>query len=1771
MMFRWKTLAALTLLVWPMGAFALPDVFVQQGYVVNNNGQPLNGRFDITIRLYNGAQRGDVLFEENHPGVDIQDGLYVVAVGSQNAEAFSQSLFFEETLFLGISFDGGEELSPRTRITKIPAAFVADVALSVRGEIEPTAVRIAGEVVIDARGQWVGSPVGLRGPEGPQGLQGPAGAAGPVGPQGPRGAAGDAGNAGNDGNDGSPDTPDQVLAKIVTVDGTNSNLDADWIDGLTAGQFMRTDANTATQGSLQVGGALTVNGQSNLRSVAITNPNGRISFPAGGPGGGLDGPGLHLGNRNIVGANNIYIDDPGPTEGLMWNNSQARIVVSPLDNSNADGFLRLQNDEGISLESDVRITGTLTLAEGIDLADDAISGVANIHIADPGPDGHIAWDGTQATIYVSPQNDGNSDGDLRLKNDTGISLEAAEVHLRGATQLHGAVAANDQNVAGVNRLTFNDPGPDGAVAWAGADARIFVSPLDNTNADGQLRLQNDDGISLESDTRVDGSLRVEGDLNPDTISMSGAIAMNDHPLNGVGQMTINDPGPDGAIRWGNSQAQIYVAPANNGNADGLLKLVNDDGISLESDVQVSGDLTVSGAFSPDSLSLRGDAQFNDNDALGLNALSFADAGPDGAISWGGSDARIQVSPLDNSNADGYVRIINDGGISLESDVRVTGDLLIGGDFTLNGLNVNGASEFNDQPVDGVGRITINDAGPDGALRWGGTQAQVLVSPLNGDNTDGYLRFINDGGISMESDVRVTGDLAIAGSFSPTSLDMRGASEFNDNVIDEIGRLTINDPGPDGVLQWGGTDARIFVSPLNGDNVDGFLRLQNDGGISMEADVRVTGDLAIAGAFSPTSLDMRGASEFNDNNVAGLQQVSFNDPGPDGVLLWAGTQARIYVAPLNNDNTDGFLRLQNDDGISLESDTRVAGDLAVTGDFTVDGAFSPTGLDVRGPSQFNDNNVSGLQRVTFNDPGPDGVLQWGGTQARIYVAPLNNDNTDGQLRLQNDEGISLESNTRVAGNLDVVGHMFPKGDRPRIDWGQADGDCCYAALALANRNIEGVNSLIISDPGPSEGLIWNGSQAKIVVSPLDDSNSDGMLRLINDDAISLESDVRVTGTITVAGDMEIEGAFSPAGLNVRGPSQFNDNNVSGLQQVTFNDPGPDGVLQWGGTQAKIYVAPLDNANTDGYLRIQNDSGISLESDVRITGNITSGLSVTGNSTFNDHDVSGLQRVTFADPGPDGVLQWNGAQAKIYVAPLDDSNTDGYLRIMNDGGISLESTIRAAGNIMMVGARPRIDWADAGGDCCYAALAMDNRNIDGINTLYISDPGPTEGLIWRGSQAKIVVSPLDDANSDGYLRLINDGGISLESDVRITGNITSGLNVTGNSNFNDRNVSGLQEVSFADPGPDGVLQWSGTQAKIYVAPLDNGNTDGYLRLINDGGISLESDVRVTGDMAIDGAFSPTGLNVRGPSQFNDNNVSGIQVLNINDPGPDGRIEWGGSQAKIYVSPLDNSNSDGYLRLQNDGGISLESEVRTTKNIMLAGNRPRIDWANADGDCCYAALALDNRNIDGVNSLYISDPGPTEGLIWRGSQAKIVVAPLNDANSDGYLRLINDGGISLESDVRITGNITSGLNVTGNSNFNDRNVSGLQEVSFADPGPDGVLQWSGTQAKIYVAPLDNGNTDGYLRLINDGGISLESDVRVTGDMAIDGAFSPTGLNVRGPSQFNDNNVSGIQVLNINDPGPDGRIEWGGTQAKIYVAPLDDANTDGFLRIQNDGGIAL
>ena len=66
-----------------------------------------------------------------------------------------------------------------------------------------------------------------------------------------------------------------------------------------------------------------------------------------------------------------------------------------------------------------------------------------------------------------------------------------------------------------------------------------------------------------------------------------------------------------------------------------------------------------------------------------------------------------------------------------------------------------------------------------------------------------------------------------------------------------------------------------------------------------------------------------------------------------------------------------------------------------------------------------------------------------------------------------------------------------------------------------------------------------------------------------------------------------------------------------------------------------------------------------------------------------------------------------------------------------------------------------------------INLSNDSIYGVHELVFNDPGTNEGIRWDYTAAEIFVSPLDGPSDppvpfidDGYLRLINDGGIVFE---------------------------------------------------------------------------------------------------------------------------------------------------------------------------------------------------------------------------------------------------------------------------------------------------------------------------------------------------------------------------------------------------------------------------
>ena len=247
---RWLRLL-LTIALLPTIASALPDHVAQEGLLIGQDGAALDGEHDLTVRIYDRERGGEPLMVERHRRVAVEEGYYFLAIGS--VEALDGAWFLLDELYFTLAVDEGAEMAPRTPLRKVPAAFVADVAVNAVGDITPRTVSVGGDVVINADGQWVGDPTNLRGPRGEQG---------------PRGLAGD---AGEEGEQGSPDTPEQVRDKLIQADGAGSGVDSDLLDGVDSGAFMRSDRDTSTDGTLGVGGSLAVAGGAVIGPIRIND------------------------------------------------------------------------------------------------------------------------------------------------------------------------------------------------------------------------------------------------------------------------------------------------------------------------------------------------------------------------------------------------------------------------------------------------------------------------------------------------------------------------------------------------------------------------------------------------------------------------------------------------------------------------------------------------------------------------------------------------------------------------------------------------------------------------------------------------------------------------------------------------------------------------------------------------------------------------------------------------------------------------------------------------------------------------------------------------------------------------------------------------------------------------------------------------------------------------------------------------------------------------------------------------------------------------------------------------------------------------------------------------------------------------------------------------------------------------------------------------------------------------------------------------------------
>jgi len=110
----------------PINGQTIPKTINYLGYVQTHEKIPIIDTLQLTFRLYATPSDDDVLWTETHESVSIENGIFNVELGQ--TESLYQ-VIQKVPLYLGITVDSDEEMSPRTKLNSW--VYEAQIAKSV--------------------------------------------------------------------------------------------------------------------------------------------------------------------------------------------------------------------------------------------------------------------------------------------------------------------------------------------------------------------------------------------------------------------------------------------------------------------------------------------------------------------------------------------------------------------------------------------------------------------------------------------------------------------------------------------------------------------------------------------------------------------------------------------------------------------------------------------------------------------------------------------------------------------------------------------------------------------------------------------------------------------------------------------------------------------------------------------------------------------------------------------------------------------------------------------------------------------------------------------------------------------------------------------------------------------------------------------------------------------------------------------------------------------------------------------------------------------------------------------------------------------------------------------------------------------------------------------------------------------------------------------------------------------------------------------------------
>ncbi len=138
-----------------------PRQISYQGVISTVGGSPVaDGNHTVVLKIYNGG--GTELFSETHNTTTVK-GLFNILIGS--VTPLPGALTFNEPYFLGITVDGGSEMSPRTPMASVPYALNgttingASGAVTLQGGGGTTINRVGNTITISSAGGGGGTGI----------------------------------------------------------------------------------------------------------------------------------------------------------------------------------------------------------------------------------------------------------------------------------------------------------------------------------------------------------------------------------------------------------------------------------------------------------------------------------------------------------------------------------------------------------------------------------------------------------------------------------------------------------------------------------------------------------------------------------------------------------------------------------------------------------------------------------------------------------------------------------------------------------------------------------------------------------------------------------------------------------------------------------------------------------------------------------------------------------------------------------------------------------------------------------------------------------------------------------------------------------------------------------------------------------------------------------------------------------------------------------------------------------------------------------------------------------------------------------------------------------------------------------------------------------------------------------------------------------------------------------------------------------------------------